>query len=156
MTADELKAEIALELNSLRLIVAELNSLNSDLQNRAPSVREKTAGAAFLAQFYSGIENILKRLSRFHGATVPAGENWHVELFKRFCSPPHLGLPVLFDEGLARQLGAFRRFRHIVHHGYGFQIEWDRMREGVQQTSEVFAKIETTLISHLNRLQTAL
>lgn len=35
-----------------------------------------------LAPFYSGIENILKRVSRFHGVELPAGDNWHLDLCK--------------------------------------------------------------------------
>jgi len=34
-------------------------------------LRDKTAAAAFLAQFYSGIENILKRISRFYHVNLP-------------------------------------------------------------------------------------
>ena len=74
MTADELKAELAVEFDALRQVVNELEALRSDVAGREPTVREKTAAAAFLAQFYSGLENILKRLSRFHGVELPAGE----------------------------------------------------------------------------------
>ena len=53
---------------------------------RQPSVREKTAAAAFLAQFYTGIENILKRICRFRSVLIPRGDTWHVELFQKFVS----------------------------------------------------------------------
>jgi hypothetical protein len=121
VTAEELKAEIAIEFDLLQQVAHELEALRRDVAGREPTVREKTAAAAFLAQFYSGIENILKRLSRFYGVELPAGENWHLALFKRFCPPEQAPLPMLFDEALARQVGPFRRFRHVVHHGYGFQ-----------------------------------
>lgn len=152
MTGGELKAEVAIEFDALRQVVHELEDLRRDLAGREPTVREKTAAAAFLAQFYSGIENILKRLSRFHGVALPAGENWHLDLFKRFCPPGHPPLPVLFDEPLARQLGPFRRFRHVVHHGYGFQIEWDRMREGVEQVAQVLAAFHDRVKAHLKTI----
>jgi hypothetical protein len=71
VTAEELKAEIGVEFAALRQVVSELDALRLDVAGRAPTVREKTAAAAFLAQFYSGIENILKRLSRFHGVELP-------------------------------------------------------------------------------------
>ncbi len=60
MTAEELKAEIAIEFDALRQVVNELEALRSDVAGREPTVREKTAAAGFLAQFYSGIENILQ------------------------------------------------------------------------------------------------
>lgn len=152
MTADELKADLAVEFDALRQVVNELEALRSDVAGRDPTVREKTAAAAFLAQFYSGLENILKRLSRFHGVELPAGENWHLDLFKRFCAPGQPPLPTLFDDGLARQLGPFRRFRHVVHHGYGFQIEWDRMREGLDQVSAILAVFRDRVAAHVNTL----
>jgi len=58
-TVDELKAEIAIELDLLQQVVNELEVLRRDVAAREPTVREKTAAAAFLAQFYTGIENIL-------------------------------------------------------------------------------------------------
>jgi hypothetical protein len=111
VTAEEFKTEVEIEFNLLQQVVEELEALGRDAAGREPSVREKTAAAAFLAQFYSGVENILKRLSRFHDVALPVGANWHLELFKRFCAAGHPILPRLFDETLDRQLGAFRRFR---------------------------------------------
>ena len=152
MSSGELQAEIAVEFEALRTVVSELDALRADVAAREPTVREKTAAAAFLAQFYSGVENVLKRLSRFHGVALPAGENWHVDLFKRFCPPERPPLPVLFDDDLSRQLGAFRRFRHVVHHGYGFQIDWDRMREGLDQVGLVMGSFRGRVEAHLGSL----
>lgn len=152
MTSEEVKAGIAIEFAALHQVASELEALRTDVAGREPTVREKTAAAAFLAQFYSGIENILKRLSRFHGVELPSGENWHLHLFKRFCPPGHPPLPVLFDDALARQLGPFRRFRHVVHHGYGFQIEWDRMRGGVEHVAQVLAAFQDRVEAHLQTI----
>ena len=152
MTAEDLKAEITIELEAMRQLAAELESLRRDVAGREPSVREKTAAAAFLAQFYTGIENILKRLSRFHAVTLPSGENWHFDLYKRFCFPGHPPLPVLFDQELATRISPFRRFRHVVHHGYGFQIEWDRMREGVHHVADLLVKFRDRVQAHLETI----
>jgi hypothetical protein len=152
VTAEELKAEIAIEFDALQQVVNELEALRRDVAGREPTVREKTAAAAFLAQFYSGIENILKRLSRFHRVELPAGENWHLDLFKRFCLLAQPPLPLLFDEALARRLGPFRRFRHVVHHGYGFQIEWDRMREGLDQVAAILTVFRGRVADHVKTL----
>lgn len=97
MNPAQLREEIAIELDALEVTVLELLALNQDLASREPSVREKAAAAAFLAQFYNGIENILKRINRYHNVPLPTGETWHTDLFQRFCSPPHPDLPLLFD-----------------------------------------------------------
>jgi hypothetical protein len=124
LTFEELREEIAVELEAIESTVNELQSLQRDVADRKPTVREKTAAAAFLAQFYNGVENILKRLSRFHNIAIPSGETWHVELFQLYCSPIKPNLPILLDKAISIALAPYRRFRHVAFHGYGFQLEW--------------------------------
>ena len=84
MSTDELQNEISVELEAIETILYELRKLRDDLAGKEPSVREKTAAAAFLAQFYTGIENILKRISHFYNVPLPTSETWHIDLFLRF------------------------------------------------------------------------
>jgi hypothetical protein len=130
-----------LELTYMNSTVQELLSLQNDLSNRKPTVRETVAAAAFLAQFYNGIENTLKRISQFQSVPLPTGENWHSDLFGRFCVPSHESLPGLFDESLATELEPYLRFRHLAIHTYGFQLDWNRMREGVEKVRRDFFTI---------------
>ena len=152
MTPAELREEIAVELEALATTVNELVTLHQDVADREPTVREKTAAAAFLAQFYNGLENILKRISTYHNVPLPTGETWHVELFRRFCVPPHPALPGLFDASLAATLAPYRRFRHVVFHSYGFQLEWQRMAEGIVHVADLFAEITARLTTYLRTL----
>ncbi len=114
MTSEDLKEEIDIELENIETVLWELSQLHEDVQGREASILEKTAASAFLAQFYNGIENTLKRISRYSNVPLPSGEIWHVELFRRFCAPPSPLLPVLFDQSLAADLAPYRKFRHIV------------------------------------------
>jgi hypothetical protein len=52
VTPAELREEVAIELEALAATVNELLALQADVADREPTVREKTAAAAFLAQFY--------------------------------------------------------------------------------------------------------
>ena len=153
MTMDELREEISIELELMEDTVREVSALRKDVGAREPTVREKTAAAAFMAQFYGGVENILKRISRFHGVPIPAGDTWHIDLFKRFSTPPYQPLPVLFDGSLSSGMSAYRKFRHVVHHGYGFQLDWSRMREGMINIENVFLRFRTTLHEYLRIAQ---
>ncbi len=152
MTPSDLREEITVEFEALEITINELLELQRDVATRSPTVREQTAAAAFLAQFYNGIENILKRISHFHNIKLPTGETWHVELFQRFCSPSHPTLPLLFDENLAASLAPYRRFRHIAFHGYGFQLDWTRMSEGIANVHHVFSLIKVSLANYLQNL----
>lgn len=104
MTLSELREEISIEFEMMEQTVREAVSLLNELSAREPTVREKTAAGAFLAQFYGGIENTLKRIHRYHGISLPTGDSWHTEIFKRFCNPPFPPFPVLFGESLAADL----------------------------------------------------
>lgn len=154
MTIKELIEEINIELELIETNLKEISSLKNDIADREPSIRDKTAAAAFMAQFYGGIENILKRISRFYNIPLPAGETWHIDLFRRFCNPPYKSLPLLFDESLSLALAPFRKFRHVVYHGYGFQLDWDRMKEGLSNIDDVFLQFKTKLLSYLQTLKT--
>lgn len=106
-----------------------------------------------MAQFYGGIENILKRISRFNSVSLPSGDTWHIDLFKRFCEPSYDPLPVLFDKYLASEMSPYRKFRHIVYHGYGFQLDWSRMQEGMENADNVFLKFKSSLSNYLQMLK---
>jgi hypothetical protein len=151
MNVDELREEIGIELELIGAIVRELASLRKDVGEHEPTVREKTAAAAFMAQFYGGVENILKRISRHYAVSLPAGDTWHIDLFKRFCRPSQEPLPELFDDSLATTMSTFRKFRHVVFHGYGFQLDWSRMQEGMSGLEDAFRKFSAALDTSLQK-----
>jgi hypothetical protein len=152
MNSEDIHEEIGIEIENIQLTIQELNAIYLDVGGKQPSVRDKMAAAAFLAQFYGGIENILKRISRFYDAPLPKGDTWHVDLFRRFCTPPMYPLPLLFDEPLASELAAYRKFRHVVHHSYGFQLDWERMEEGIRRVENIFERFQENLKEYLRVL----
>lgn len=155
MNLTELQEEIEIELELILAILEELKALHNDVSGRQPTIREITAAAAFLAQFYSGIENILKRISLFHSLPLPKGDNWHSELFRCFCSPSTPPLPVLFDADLEKAMAPYRKFRHLAFHSYGVQLSWARMEEGVVGVEGVFCRFRENLYAHLTTLPCA-
>jgi hypothetical protein len=151
VTDELLKKEVDIQLQLLDVTVQEVSSLRIELTGRDPTIREIAAAGAFLADFYSGIENILKRISYHYGVNLPVGDNWHFDLFARFCAPGFPGLPMLIDDDLREPLAAYRRFRHVVHHGYVLQLQWNRMAEGVQCIDQVYQKFKANLQNILHK-----
>jgi hypothetical protein len=152
----ELQEEVAVELALLEATVSEAVALMRDVGLGEATVRERTAAAAFLAQFYGGVENILKRLCRFHGVALPVGETWHVDLLRYFSPPPVDALPMLFEGPIAVAFTGYRKFRHVVHHGYGFHLDWSRVREGIEGLETASLAFRQRLDEHLSRLQAGL
>lgn len=85
MNPERLKEEIQIEIKEMSIIINDINTLMAETNLSTPSNIQKAAASSFVAQFYSGIENILKRISKFHNVNLPKGDNWHIELFNRFC-----------------------------------------------------------------------
>jgi hypothetical protein len=139
MQAEDLREEI--EIERMQQTLDELTSLWQASAEHEPTVVEKTAAGAFLAQLYSGIENIMKRISRFYGVALPEGAQWHDVLFQRFTEAGSAGLPRLFQADLARDLDVYRRFRHLFVHGYGIDLDWRRMQEGAESAPRVFGNV---------------
>lgn len=145
MNLDVLREEIGIQLELMDATVREIEALRVDLASRRPTVRETAATAAFMADFYTGIENILKRISRCYGVPMPTGDDWHVELFNRFCDPGFQGLPQIFDTEQKKSLAKYRQFRHVIHHGYAMQLDWERMVEGVSGVQTAYAGFKARL-----------
>ncbi|MDA1051777.1 MAG: hypothetical protein O3C40_15030 [Planctomycetota bacterium] len=150
MKLTDLTEQIDIEFEAIQLTVDELASLRDDVSAREPTVRELAAAGLFLANFYNGIENVLKRICRFHEVEILAGSDWHVALAQAFGDPPRVGLPPLLDAQLADALAPFRQFRHVVHHGYGFRLRWCDMLVGVEGTGDIFARFKAAVERHLH------
>lgn len=133
-----MKREIRVELDKMDRTVEEIVALHKDLGEDTPTLRERAAAGQFLGSIYMGVENIFKRIIRFYELEMPEGEDWHVELFRRFRSPAMDPLPVLLPDDLAEAMKPFRGFRHVVRHGYALDLEWERMQVGMQEARPVF------------------
>ncbi len=144
--------EIKIEIENLSSVVIELMMLLKESEVRELSVRDKTAAGSFLSQFYNGVENILKRICRLRKIELPKDELWHLKLFKMYCKPAQKSLPLLFDESLENDFSSYRRFRHIVHHGYGFQLKWEIMKEGIEKVEGVFQSFRKNIETFINNL----
>lgn len=146
-----LREEIRLEFSKLERTIEELESLAEDVGDESPTLREQAAASNFLRSVYMGVENVLIRIHKFSEKPLPEGERWHVELMERFVEPS-ASLPTLIDEPLARRLDAFRRFRHLAHHGYSLDLDWERMRDGLVDARPVFETFHERVEAYLSAL----
>jgi hypothetical protein len=140
------------ELGQMDIVVEELEAIEDDVEDRSATLRERAAASAFLASFYMGVENVLKRIARHHDIDPPRSERWHVALFERFCPPADGSLPVLFEGELIPKMDAYRRFRHVIHHGYERDLDYDRMRPGIEGARQTFERFQDEVESYLESL----
>jgi hypothetical protein len=147
VTKEDLAELVAIEL--LEATIRELIALADDVGDSEPAARDQMAAGAFLAQLYTGMENILKQFCRFQGVALPIGDNWHAALLRRFSEPSDVGLPVFFSAELLSELGAFRKLRHVVYHGDGFQMEWSGPVPGIRRPPAVLREFRSSIESYL-------
>lgn len=141
--------EIKLELEHIHTVIKEAVNILTEYRDVEPDNIRKTAAGSFLAQFYNGVENILKRIIKMQGLSLPKGENWHFDLFKMFCNPIKENLPLLFENGLETEMNLYRKFRHVVYHGYGFQLDWETMKEGIEKVEVTFKKFSAKILEFI-------
>lgn len=148
MKIDELLQEIELERENVTQVLSEMALVfheNASVQTR------KTAAAAYIAQCYTGIENVMKRIARYHGAAVFSGNDWHIELLKMFRSG-NSTLPALLDDSLFNELSLMRKFRHVVMHNYGFTLDWDMVKSASESTPSVVERFFSVVSAFLESL----
>ncbi len=153
MNSNELRREVYIEFDAIQSSIDELESLLHDVGDRQAAVRELAAAGLFLANFYGGIENVLKRICRFHRVEIPQGDSWHVELVRSFRDPSRQDLPPLLDLRLSDDLAPYRQFRHVIHHGYGFRLRWEDMLPGIEGARSVFERFQAAVQDYLDEME---
>jgi hypothetical protein len=129
MTSDILRENVHIELSYLRLTVAEMLVIDHNSIGRELTATEKFAVAAQCSQCYTGIETILKQFCKYYRVPVPTGNASHAELFSLFTTTrPYHQLPLLFPTTIEDDMIKLRKLRHVVLHGYAFQLQSARLQ----------------------------
>jgi hypothetical protein len=88
---DKFRKQQAAEREQLQRLILGMHPLLDQCRRSAPTEIELSALAALLHSFYTGVENIFKRVAvELDGAPVK-GDGWHRELLRRMKSPAAAG-----------------------------------------------------------------
>ncbi|MCI0496635.1 hypothetical protein L0Z72_16655 [candidate division KSB1 bacterium] len=144
-----LKSEINAELEKIQKVTNEIESLYKKIKDKTPSLVELSAMATFLHNFYSGIENIMKRIATSLDNDVPSGTNWHTDLLKRMSIDIAGIRENVFSEDTVNELIDYLSFRHMFVHSYGFELKWSKMLLLVESIKKVFVKVKQDIENFL-------
>lgn len=134
---DKLRKQVAVEFEQLNRLIEVHRPLLDKCENAAPTDIELSALAAMLHSFYSGIQNIFKRVCVDLGGTPPTSAAWHRELLDSMSAPNDLRAAVISTE-LRLHLEEYLKFRHVFRRAYSFQLQWEKL-------SALVLDCETTL-----------
>ena len=113
-----------------------------------PNEVERSALAAMLHSFYTGVENLFKRIALEIDGGLPHGEFWHSELLDMMASSSSSRKPVITQE-LRNLLKEYLEFRHVFRQAYSFELSWRKMAHLVFGVEEAFRLLEHELTSFM-------
>ncbi|MFH1347552.1 MAG: hypothetical protein ABIH22_02570 [Candidatus Margulisiibacteriota bacterium] len=145
MTKDQLKEHCEAELEKIETTLAEL-FLVVEPEKTEYSTADLAAMATFIHNFYSGIENILKRILLFKQKEIQESPTWHKDLLKSA-----LDMKIIRQE-LFDKLSNYLSFRHFFIHGYGFTLKWDALKPLVDNAKKKLRRFQIHNLQRDNRL----
>ena len=133
MDRDRLAVEIRFEIDQLRRLAITVNELLKSVKGR-PLPWHAAAGAKYVADLWMGFENLCKRRCVSLGLQIPSGADSHNRLLEDFLAQPDLGGKLSAD--IQHRLKKYKNFRHRFVHGYGFEIDWEKVDEPLRLLPE--------------------
>lgn len=144
----KLAKQINVEREQLRRLIQIHSRLLANCTSQSPNDIELSALAALLHSFYTGVENIFKRVAVELDGDAPRGEAWHRQLLDSIATSTN-GRGALISESLRDTLSEYLAFRHVFRQAYSFDLRWEKMSALVLNCEATFQRLETELEAFL-------
>ena len=146
----ELKEQLEVEQAQLRKLFEIHRPLLERCRVQEPDVIELSALGAFLHSFYTGVENLFRRVTLELGSRMPQGEAWHQRMLQEMMRADE-SRPAFISAELGEQLKMFLGFRHVFRQAYSFELHWEKMAPLVLSCEEIFARLQDEIALFVSR-----
>jgi len=119
----------------------------------APEPIEVSALSAMLHSFYTGVENLFKRVALQIDEEMPEGDLWHSRLLE-IMTEATARRPAIISDTLRDTLRGYLSFRHVFRHAYSFELRWAKMAElvlGVERTFRLLEEEISRFVTAMDR-----
>ena len=147
----ELREDVLDEEKAVEETLMRLFEVRSKFDPRVKDYSIEPAMGTYLMNFYNGIENILKRISKEYYQTIPKGESWHKQFLVLSANPPEGKIP-LFKQEILERLHSYRNFRHRFVSGYGSQLKGEKMLELIDNIQVLWNDIKKAISEFWEKL----
>lgn len=124
-----LSQKIQIELENIDEIFEELPN-HTELPKL--STLELAGVAAFLHNYYNGLENIIKQILISKKVLLPDGQSWHKELLELAVEKN------IISDQTKNDLGQYLAFRHFFSHAYSLDLYPDKMEPLVENAETLY------------------
>jgi hypothetical protein len=146
-----MRDKIEFELRQLGQLLAAHKELIDACHEREPTAIELSALAMLLHSFYTGVENIFKRIAVEADGDPVRGEAWHRDLLDRMAAPGARRTAVI-STALRDQLDDYLAFRHVFRHVYTFELSWAKLAPLILGYPDVQTRVCAELMAFVRQL----
>lgn len=147
----ELRDDVLDEERAIEETLVRLYEVRSKFDPKIKDLSIEPAMGTYLMNFYNGIENILKRVSKEYYLTTPKGRSWHKELLALSFNPPEGKAPI-FNREVIERLHSYRNFRHRFVSGYGFHLKGEKMLELIDNVGSLWNDVKKAISDFWDKL----
>jgi hypothetical protein len=148
----DLRDQIVVEEAQLQQLLELHQPLLEKCRSEEPNPIELSALAALLHSFYTGVENLFRRVAvEIDGGTLQ-GDAWHRRLLQQMTEAKETR-PEVISSALYDRLHPYLQFRHVFRNSYSFQLRWDKMAPLVLNYEQTFAAVRAEIASFTARME---
>lgn len=143
------RSHIERELEQIGQLIQDDGDLLAVPDDAEPGLIERTALGAVLQSFYNGVENIFQTVAKRIDQDMPAGADWHRQLWTRMARGTAIR-PPLITPATADRLEPYLGFRHIARHAYSFSLDWTKMGDLVHDLASMWEQFRGDIQTFLS------
>lgn len=103
--------------------------------------------------FYTGVEELLRKIAFALRERMPQGEKWHHALLQQMATAVSGLRPAVISQNSHDTLDEYRKFRHLVRNTYPFRLDPDKIQPLVASAPNILTLLRSDLLAFATFLE---